>query len=107
MLTNPYVDPRCSHTTAHGHRCRMLAANEKTSLCQLHLASLSAMERQNLRAETAPAIKQILARILKSPILDAAAPSPDCNEGASASSQPQEPASQDTQSVPNITIANY
>src|SRR2546422_4561570 len=37
--------------------------------------SLSVMERQNLRAEAAPAVKQILARILKSPILDAAAPS--------------------------------
>ncbi len=35
------------------------------------------------------------------------APSPDRQEGSSASSQPQEPGSQDTQSVPNITIANY
>jgi hypothetical protein len=76
-------------------------------ICQLLLTSLSVMERQNLRAETAPAVKQILARILKSPLLDAAAPSSDDSEGAPASSQPQEPGSQDTQSVPNITIANY
>ncbi len=168
MLTNPYDDPRCSHTTAHGNRCRMFRANDKTSLCQMHfdqqrrfeeddlaagqilspiedlktpaqindalrrlfqllarqripprnaailayicqllLTSLSAMERQNLRAETAPAVKQILARILKSPIVDAAAPSSDDNEGNPASGQPQEPRSQDTHSVPNITIANY
>ena len=65
------------------------------------------MERQNLRAETAPAVKQILARILKSPILDAAAPSSDDSEGAPASAQPQEPGSQDPQSDPNITLANY
>ncbi len=168
MLTNPYVDPRCSHTTANGSRCRMLCMNDKTSLCQVHfdqqrrfeeddlaagqilspiedlktpaqindalrrlfqllarqripprnaailayicqllLTSLSVMERQNLRAETAPAVKQILARILKSPLLDAAAPSSDDSEGAAASSQPQEPGSQDTPSDANITIANY
>jgi len=168
MLTNPYVDPRCTHTTANGSRCRMLCMNDKSSLCQMHfdqqrrfeeddlaagqllgpvedlqtpaqindalrrlfqvlarqripprnaailayicqllLTSLSVMERQNLRAETAPAVKQILARILKSPLLDAAAPSSDDSEGAPASSQPQEPGSQDTPSDANITIANY
>lgn len=41
-------------------------------ICQLLLSSVSAMERQNLRAETAPEVKRILARILENSVLDAA-----------------------------------
>ncbi len=48
MLSNPYIDPRCTDTTAHGNRCRMLRANDKTSLCQMHFDQQRRMEEDDL-----------------------------------------------------------